>query len=100
MATIERNPDLRDLIKTCVELGTAQTLENLGIHAGEMSLRKARDTYKQWFMQAYKAGRIQPWRVEDGASGTKFFRVVDILALKASDLARAEVIWKNSKNLI
>lgn len=90
--------NLQNLIKTCVELGTAQTLETLGIHSGEMSLRKARDTYGKYFMDAYKQGRILPWRVEDGASGTKFFRVVDILALKANDLANAEVVWRNNKS--
>lgn len=92
--------DIRELVKTAAAMGTAQTLENLGISAGEMSYRKARDTYRGWFVEAVERGRLHPWRVEEGKNGTKYFRVVDILALKTSDLARSEVVWKNSKNLI
>lgn len=93
---------VKELIQTCVELGTAQTLETLGIHSGEMSARKARDTYGKYFTDAFKQGRILPWRVEDGKNGTQWFRVVDILALRANDMAEAEITWRNnqSNNLI
>ena len=83
--------NLEILIKTCISLGTAQTLETLGISSGEISQRKARDTYHKWFVDADREGRIRPCRVEDGKSGTKWYRVVDILALKAQDAARAEL---------
>lgn len=83
--------NLEILIQTCVELGSARTMETLGVTSGELSLRKSRDTYGKWFMDAYNQGRIHPCRVEDGRTGTKFFRVVDILALKAYDAARAEL---------
>lgn len=83
--------NLEILIKTCISLGTAQTLETLGISSGEISQRKARDTYHKWFVDADREGRIRPCRVEDGKSGTRWYRVVDILALKAQDAARAEL---------
>lgn len=83
--------NLEILISTCVELGTAKTLETLGLSSGEISQRKARDVYHKWFVDADKAGRIRPCRVEDGRAGTRYYRVVDILALKAADAARAEL---------
>ena len=83
--------NLEILITTCVELGTAKTLETLGISSGEISQRKARDTYHKWFMDADKAGRIRPCRIEEGKAGTRWYRVVDILALKAQEAARAEL---------
>lgn len=84
--------NLETLITTCISLGTAQALETLGISSGEISQRKARDTYGKWFRDADTNGRIRPCRVEDGRAGTRYYRVVDILALKAQDAARAELI--------
>lgn len=80
--------DLERLIKTCVELGTAQTLETLGVTSGEISQRKAIATYHKWFADADKAGRIKPVRVDNK---TKWYRVVDILSLKAYDAARVDI---------
>ena len=37
--------NLEILIQTCVELGSAKTLETLGLSSGEISQRKARDVY-------------------------------------------------------
>lgn len=82
---------LETLISTCIELGTAKTLETLGISSGEISQRKARDIYGKYFTDADRAGRIRPCRVEDGRTGTRWYRVVDILALKAADAAKAEL---------
>lgn len=87
------NKNLQTLITTCISIGTAQTLETLGIHSGEVSMRKARDTYGKWFMDAVNNDRLKPCRIENGRSGTKWFRVVDILALKADDAARAKLIY-------
>lgn len=84
--------NLEILIETCCELGTARTLEALGLSAGEISQRKARDTYHKWFTDAEKQGRITPCRVEEGRAGTRWYRVVDILALKASDAAKSQLI--------
>ena len=83
--------NLETLIKTCVSLGAAETLVTLGISSGEISQRKARDIYGRYFTEAAKAGRIRPCRVEDGRAGTKWYRVTDILELKARDAARAEL---------
>lgn len=83
--------NLEILITTCISIGTAQTLETLGISAGEISQRKARYTYHKWFIDAERDGRIRPCRVNDGKTGTKYYRVVDILKLKAADAARAEL---------
>lgn len=84
--------NLERLIQTCVELGSARTLETLGISAGELSLTKAKATYGKWFVDAVRNERIFPCRVEEGRAGTKFYRVVDILTLKARDTAKAELI--------
>ena len=84
--------NLETLIQTCIELGSARTMETLGISSGEISQRRARNVYGKYFMDAEKAGRIRPCRVEDGRTGTKWYRVVDILSLKARDAARAELI--------
>ena len=80
--------NLEILIQTCVGLGSAKTLETLGLSSGEISQRKARDIYGKYFMDADRDGRIILCRIESGRCGTKFYRVVDILSLKASDAAR------------
>ena len=87
------NKNLQTLMTTCISIGTAETLVTLGIHSGEISMRKARDVYGKWFIDAVNNGRLFPCRVEDGRTGTKWFKVTDILALKADDLARAELIY-------
>ena len=43
------------LIQTCIELGSAKTLETIGITSGEISQRKARDKYHKWFVDAARA---------------------------------------------
>ena len=86
---MEKN--LNNLIQSAIELGTARTLEVLGVSSGEVSQRKARDTYGKWFVDADRAGRIAPCRVDNGRNGTRHYRVVDILALKVEDHARAEL---------
>ena len=83
--------NLETLIKTCVELGSARTMEALGVTSGEISQRKARDIYGKWFMDADREGRILPCHIEEGKAGTRKYRVVDILTLKAADAARAEL---------
>lgn len=83
--------NLERLIQTCVEVGAARTLETLGVSSGEISQRKARDTYGKWFMDADRQGRIRPCRVDDGPRGTRHYRVVEILELKVKDAVRAEL---------
>ena len=82
---------LETLISTCVELGSAKTMEALGVSSGESSQRRARDVYGKYFTDADRAGRIRPCRIEEGRAGTRWYRVVDILALKAADAAQAQL---------
>lgn len=82
---------LETLISTCVELGSAKTMEALGVSSGEISQRRARDVYGKYFTDADRAGRIRPCRIEEGRAGTRWYRVVDILALKAADAAKAQL---------
>ena len=83
--------NLQSLIQDCISLGTASTLEQLGIHSGELSMRQAKKTYGKWFQDCIARDRIFPCRVETGRAGTRFYRVVDILALKVEDDAKMEL---------
>lgn len=85
MTTIET------LIKSCVELGSAQTIETLGLASGEISRNKAISVYGTYFLNAEKDGRLRPYRVGKGRNGTKWYRVVDILTLRAKDALKAEL---------
>ena len=82
---------LEQLVQSAAAMGAAQVLETLGITAGEISQRKARDTYGKWFTDAEKAGRIRPSRVDNGRNGTRHYRVVTIQELRTADLMRAEL---------
>ncbi|MBR0246034.1 MAG: hypothetical protein IJQ61_06170 [Bacteroidales bacterium] len=83
--------NLEELVKSAAATGAAMVLETLGITAGEISQRKARDTYGKWFTDAERAGRIRPARVDNGKNGTRHYRVVDIQELRTKDLMRAEL---------
>lgn len=82
---------LEEMVKSAAKMGAAEVLETLGLSAGEISQRKARDTYGKWFTDAEKAGRIRPCRVDNGRNGTRHYRVVEIQELKTADLVRAEL---------
>lgn len=86
---------LEQLVQSAAAMGAAQVLETLGITAGEISQRKARDTYGKWFTDAEKAGRIHPSRVDNGRNGTRHYRVVTIQELRTADLMRAELQLNN-----
>lgn len=83
--------NLEELVKSAAATGAAMVLETLGITAGEISQRKARDTYGKWFTDAERAGKIRPARVDNGRNGTRHYRVVDIQELRTKDLMRAEL---------
>ena len=83
--------NLEDLVKSAAAMGAAQVLETLGISAGEISQRKARDTYGKWFIDAERSGRIRPVRIDEGKNGTRHYRVVDIQELKTADHFRAQL---------
>ena len=83
---------LETLITTCVELGSAKAMINLGVISPEISQRRARDIYGKYFTDAVKAGRLRPSRVETGRAGPRWYLVSEILALKAQDaLNQAEL---------
>lgn len=86
---------IEELVKTAAAMGAAQVLETLGLTAGEISQRKARDIYGKWFADAEKAGRIRPARIDNGRNGTRHYRVVAIQELRTADLIRAELQLNN-----
>lgn len=86
---------LEQLVKSAAKMGAAEVLETLGLTSGEISQRKARDTYGKWFTDAEKAGRIRPARVDNGRNGTRHYRVVEIQELRTADLMRAELQFNN-----
>ena len=85
---------LAHVIDNAAKMGAAAVLEQLGLTSGEISQRQALKTYGKWFADAAAKRRINPSRVEDGRAGTRWYRVVDILALKTKDAARAQINFK------
>ena len=79
-------------IKAIAEVAAAEVLQALGVHAGEMSRNRALAVYGKWFKEAEENGRLSPVRIGTGRTGTKWYAVSDILALKASDTAAAEIV--------
>ena len=53
--------------------------------------QSSEDHNGKYLMYADRDGRIRPCRIESGRCGTKFYRVVDILSLKAMDAERAKL---------
>lgn len=86
--------NIQALIENCIAIGTTSTLELLGVSSGEISQRKAKEVYGKYFINAVNSGRIHPCRVEDGRAGTRWYKVSDILTLKAKDAIQAELIVK------
>lgn len=86
---------LEHLITTCTELGATKAMVNLGVTSGEVSLRQAVKVYGKWFEEASRSNRIHPVRVGNGASGTKWYAVSEILSLRAQDEAQALLINLN-----
>ena len=87
--------NLEQLVKSAAKMGAAEVLESLGLTAGEISQRRARDIYGKWFTDAERSGRIRPSRVDQGSHGTRHYRVVQIQELRTADLMRAELQLNN-----
>ena len=85
------NDVLGEIVKSAAKAGAMEALEALGLTAGEISQRRARDLYGKWFTDAERSGRIRPARVDDGRNGTRHYRVVEIQQLKTADLVKAEL---------
>lgn len=82
---------IEHIIEDAVRIGCVQTLEMLGVSAGEISQRKAIEMYGKWFKDAVADGRILPIRIEGGKRGAKIFRIQDICAVRVQEAARAEL---------
>lgn len=80
---------MENYIHTLAELVAAETLRQAGLTSGEMTSRKARDTYGTWFAEVTRNGRLSPCRA-DGKC--KWYSIPAILALKAEDYRRAELL--------
>ena len=86
------NPsNLERLIATAAELGATIALQRQGLAACEISEREAFRTYGVWLRRAVEDGRIIPTRTGVERNSKKLYNVASILALKASDEARAEL---------
>ena len=89
------NPDNLDrIIATAAELGATIALQRVGHISGEISEREAFATYGAWLRRAVEQGRITSHRSGAGRTSKKLYNVSAILALRASDEARATLILK------
>jgi len=86
------NPDnLERIIATAAQLGATIALQQTGQISGEISERQAFKVYGSWLRHAAEQGRIMPHRSGTGRTSKKMYNVAAILALRASDEARAEL---------
>ena len=88
---------MREAIMHYEAKGAVEVLEILGLTSGEISKNKAASLYGTWFLEACRDKRIEPCRIGKGPTGTKHYRLAEILALRADDFRRAELQSK-SKN--
>lgn len=89
------NPQNLDrIIATAAELGATIALQRIGQISGEISEREAFRTYGSWLRRAVEQGRIQAHRTGDGRNSKKLYNVAQILALRASDEASAQLILR------
>lgn len=86
--------ELQHLIRTSAALGAQMALEAVGKSSGTITERQALKLHGQWFRDAVRAGRIYPCKVGKGEHGVKWYSIQDILLLKTSDMAKAEIVWK------
>lgn len=92
---IIRNPENTDrIMQTIAELGATIALQRIGQISGEISEREAFRTYGSWLRRAVEQGRIRAHRTGDGKTSKKLYNVAQILALRASDEASAQLILR------
>lgn len=84
----------RRFIAACCEVAVNRFAVQHGLTSGEISTKKAVALYGSWFSDAVERNRIFPCRVGAGKNGTRWYRVEDILLLRAEDERPAELIWK------
>lgn len=92
---IIRNPENTDrVMQTIAELGATIAPQRIGQISGEISEREAFRTYGSWLRRAVEQGRIRAHRTGDGKTSKKLYNVAQILALRASDKASAQLILR------
>lgn len=79
-------------VLTIAAAAVTMALQQLGITAGEMSQTQAKATYGSEFVRLLAAGKIRPARVGRGARGTRYYKVTEILAARAAEQAKAEIL--------
>jgi len=78
-----------------MQIVVTETLRQLGLTDGEISDRQARRVYGKPFIEAVEGGLIKPVRVGNGRTGTRYYRVIDILSWKAESYEPAHLVYKN-----
>jgi len=81
------NEALKDLIQATV----TETLAATGQGSAEISQSQAKRQYGRWFIEAVAAGRLHPVNYGKGKTSTKWYSVVDIRTLRASESLKAEI---------
>jgi hypothetical protein len=82
---------IEHIINDSMQIGVIRTLQLLGVSSGEISQRKAIETYGKWFKDQVEDGTIRPIRIEEGKHGAKIYSVTDILAVRVRQSAPAEL---------
>lgn len=78
--------------KNDIAMAVTTTLAQVGLISGELTYAAAHRMYGGWFTNAVKNGKISPSRFGAGKKATKYFLVSDILAYRAVELERAQII--------
>lgn len=84
--------DLQNVIRTSAEMGATLAMERAGLASGEISKAEALRRYGSFFKAAVDSGRLRPARVGTARNSKQYYRVVDILALRAADETAAYLI--------
>lgn len=87
--------DLQAIIRSSAELGATIAIERAGLSSGEISKAEATRIYGAFFRDAVAAGRLRPVRVGGAVNSKQYYRVADILALRAADETAAYIIETN-----
>lgn len=80
------------ILRDVAQMGANEALKAVGLTSGEITQNQARTTYGRWFRKAVESGKLKPCRRGEGRTGTMWFSVSDILALRASEQIQAELL--------
>ena len=78
-------------IKMVTQMAVTETLRQLGMADGEISERQARKAFGKPFVEAVATGKILPVRSGSGRTATKYYRILDILALQSQAYEPARI---------